>query len=108
MKERVKGKRWKGEPTRASPDTAWFPLQLQQLLPHRRQSSSQKDCQDKKDSKVRHNRYSTKLKNSPQRFETGMAAEAVADRSGSGLTNATPVEAVVLDTEVHVWLDGGP
>ncbi len=36
-----------------------------------------------------------------------MAAEAVADRSGSGLTNATTVQAVVLDTELHVWLDGG-
>jgi len=37
-----------------------------------------------------------------------MAAEAVADRSGSGLTNATRTQAVVLDTELHVWLDGGP
>ena len=37
-----------------------------------------------------------------------MAAEAVADRSGSGLTNATKVQAVVLDTELQVWLDGGP
>ena len=36
-----------------------------------------------------------------------MAAEALADRSGSGLTNATIVQAVVLDTEMHVWLDGG-
>jgi hypothetical protein len=36
-----------------------------------------------------------------------MAAEAVADRSGSGLTNATILQAVVLDTELHVWLDGG-
>ncbi len=33
-----------------------------------------------------------------------MAAEAVADRSGSGLTNATKVQAVVLDTELHVWM----
>ena len=50
---------------------------------------------------------STKLKNSPQVLETGMAAEAVADRSGSGLTDATTLQAVVLDTELHVWLGGG-
>jgi hypothetical protein len=37
-----------------------------------------------------------------------MAAEAFADRSGSGLTNATKVQAVVLDTDLHVWPDGGP
>ena len=36
-----------------------------------------------------------------------MAAEAVADRSGSGLTNATKVQAVVLDTDLHAWPDGG-
>ncbi len=30
-----------------------------------------------------------------------MAAEAVADRSGSGLTNATNDQAVVLDTGLH-------
>ncbi len=37
-----------------------------------------------------------------------MAAEAVADRSGSSLTNATTLQAVVLDTELHVLLDGRP
>ncbi len=37
-----------------------------------------------------------------------MAAEAVTDRLGSGLTNVTRDQAVVLDTELHVWLDRGP
>ncbi len=50
---------------------------------------------------------STKLKNSLQRLETGMAAEAVADRSGSSLTYVTVVKAVALDTELHARLDGG-
>jgi hypothetical protein len=36
-----------------------------------------------------------------------MAAKAVANQSGSKLTNATIKQAVVLDTELHVWLDGG-
>ncbi len=42
-----------------------------------------------------------------------MAAEAVADRLDSGLTNVTIAQAVVLDTEFQagslcdVWLDGG-
>ncbi len=30
-----------------------------------------------------------------------MAAEAVSDRSGSGLTNATTLQAVALETELH-------
>ena len=51
---------------------------------------------------------STKLKNSLQPLETGMAAKAVANRSGSGLANVTFSQAVVLDTELHVWLDDGP
>ncbi len=36
----------------------------------------------------------TKLKHSPQSLEMGMATEAVADRSGSNLTNATIFQAV--------------
>ncbi len=95
------------EPTRAAPETAWSPLQLQQPPPRRRQSHYIEDCQGEKDGTVRHPpTLSTKLKNSLQPLKTGMTAEAVADRSGSGLTNATIEQTVVLDTELHVWLEG--
>ncbi len=37
-----------------------------------------------------------------------MVAEAVANQSGSGLTDVTIEQAVVLDMELYAWLDGGP